>query len=74
MMRFKRETYVNCFGEVKNSGSYYFENKNNMYLAGCMDWEICHIYKNDGGWGWSLDNSMTKGRFKTLKEAREYFA
>lgn len=64
MKRFKRE----------DAGFYYFENKGGQYLAGIQDWSICHIYKLDKGWGWSIDKSMTKGTFRTLKEAREYFS
>lgn len=46
----------------KMEGHYYFENDK---------LEIVHIYKIDRGlWGYSIGNSITKGTFKSLREAR----
>ena len=49
----------------KETNGYYFINSNH---------ETIHIFKIPGGWGWCIDHSMTKGHFKTLKDARAYFA
>lgn len=46
----------------KMEGHYYFENDEH---------EIVHIYKIDRGlWGYSVGKSITKGTFKSLREAR----
>lgn len=48
------------------AGHYYFEDKHSG--------EVYHIFKiSRDCWGWNIGKSMTKGTFKSLKEAREYF-
>lgn len=45
-----------------SAGNYYFEND---------ELEMVHIYKIERGlWGYSIGHSMTKGTFKSLREAR----